>query len=96
MTDTPSSSADRAHHRKPSLNIQLVFQDKVIPMRLRPYTSAQKIMDTALQMWHLEPGLVRFVYGGQRIREYDTPEKLNMEDGDQVDVMVEQYGGSSP
>ncbi|KIY49637.1 ubiquitin-like protein, partial [Fistulina hepatica ATCC 64428] len=33
---------------------------------------------------------IRFLYDGERIAEDDTPEKLDMEDNDTIDVMVER------
>ena len=36
---------------------------------------------------------VRFLFDGTRINSDQTPEGLEMEDGDVIDVMVEQQGG---
>ena len=36
---------------------------------------------------------VRFLFDGNRINADQTPEGLDMEDGDVIDVMVEQQGG---
>ena len=36
----------------------------------------------------------RFIFDGERIKETDTPTSLEMENGDEIDVMVEQTGGS--
>ncbi|KAF8742546.1 hypothetical protein AX14_003581 [Amanita brunnescens Koide BX004] len=36
---------------------------------------------------------IRFLYDGCRIQDDDTPATLEMEDGDTIDVMVEQVGG---
>ena len=35
---------------------------------------------------------VRFLFDGERLRESQTPEYLEMEDGDVIDVMMEQVG----
>ena len=35
---------------------------------------------------------IRFLFDGSRINETQTPEELGMEDGDVIDVMVEQQG----
>ncbi|KAH8801868.1 hypothetical protein DL96DRAFT_771584 [Flagelloscypha sp. PMI_526] len=37
---------------------------------------------------------LRFLYKGNRINDDDTPSSLDMEEGDSIDVMVEQVGGS--
>jgi len=33
---------------------------------------------------------LRFLYDGERISENDTPDSLDMEDEDTIDVMIEQ------
>ena len=35
---------------------------------------------------------VRFLFDGERLRDTQTPEGLEMEDGDVIDVMMEQAG----
>ena len=37
---------------------------------------------------------VRFLFDGNRISPNQTPEELDMEDNDVIDVMVEQQGGA--
>jgi small ubiquitin-related modifier len=37
---------------------------------------------------------VRFLFDGQRLNSNQTPQELEMEDGDVIDVMVEQQGGA--
>ena len=39
------------------------------------------------------PNTWRFIFDGERIKETDSPESLEMENGDEIDVMVEQVGG---
>jgi hypothetical protein len=36
---------------------------------------------------------VRFLYDGERLLEKNTPNDLNMQNGDEIDVVVEQVGG---
>ena len=36
---------------------------------------------------------VRFVYDGNRLNPTDTPNSLEMEDGDAIDAFLEQIGG---
>ena len=37
---------------------------------------------------------VRFHFDGERLRETQTPSELDMEDGDAIDVSMEQVGGA--
>ena len=38
---------------------------------------------------------VRFLFDGNRVNPNQTPQELDMEDGDVIDVMVEQQGGGA-
>jgi small ubiquitin-related modifier len=37
---------------------------------------------------------LRFVFDGQAVNDTHTPNMLEMEDGDQLDAMAEQVGGT--
>jgi small ubiquitin-related modifier len=37
---------------------------------------------------------VRFLFDGERLHEGQTPKDLGMENGDEIDVVIEQVGGS--
>ena len=41
----------------------------------------------------IEPSTLRFVYDGQRIREDQTPQDLEMEEDDTIDAFSMQIGG---
>ena len=45
---------------------------------------------TRLQRKSLQPGSVRFLFDGERVREDQSPQELDMEDGDSLDAMMEQ------
>jgi small ubiquitin-related modifier len=36
---------------------------------------------------------VRFLFDGERLHEHTCPKDLNMENGDEIDVVIEQVGG---
>ena len=36
---------------------------------------------------------MRFLFDGGRLHEGQTPKELNMENGDEIDVVIEQTGG---
>ncbi|KAI5454807.1 SUMO protein smt3 [Naganishia albida] len=37
---------------------------------------------------------IRFFYDGRRVQDEDTPESLELEDGDAIEVQLEQVGGA--
>jgi small ubiquitin-related modifier len=46
-----------------------------------------------LKYIQLNTGQVRFLFDGERLHEGQTPKDLNMENGDEIDVVIEQVGG---
>jgi len=57
-------------------------------------TQLSKLMNAFCQRQGVQMNSVRFLFDGQRLTETQTPQQLDMEDGDVIDVMVEQLGGS--
>jgi small ubiquitin-related modifier len=45
-------------------------------------------------LFQLSINNVRFIFDAERLHETQTPKELNMENGDEIDVMFEQVGGS--
>ena len=50
-------------------------------------------MEAYCQRQGLSNNQCRFIFDGERIKDDDTPETLEMDNGDEIDVMVEQTGG---
>ena len=55
-------------------------------------TPLQKLMTAFCARQGLSVAAVRFLFDGSRISPRQTPRELEMEDGDIIDVMVEQRG----
>ena len=51
-------------------------------------------MDAYCQRQGLANNQCRFIFDGERIKDDDSPDSLEMENGDEIDVMVEQTGGA--
>ena len=69
---------------------------KHTPLRFRrckKTTALSKLMNAFCQRQGVNLNAVRFLFDGTRINSDQTPEGLEMEDGDVIDVMVEQQGG---
>lgn len=45
------------------------------------------------ELTQLNANNVRFLFDGERLHETQTPKDLNMENGDEIDVVIEQVGG---
>lgn len=77
------------------LNIKVKAQDGTeIFFKIKKSTQLKKLMDAYCQRQGLSNNQCRFIFDGERIKEDDTPDTLEMENGDEIDVMVEQTGGS--
>ena len=50
-------------------------------------------MDAYCSREQKERNAIRFLLEGTRIADGDTPESLEMEDGDSIEVFLEQQGG---
>ncbi len=83
------------NQQKPDeLNINVKSQDgNIICFKLKKNTQLKKLIDSYCNKNGLHPKSVRFIFEGERIKDTDTPEGLGMENGDEIDAMIEQHGG---
>ena len=76
------------------INIKVKAQDGTeIYFKIKRTTQLKKLMDAYCQRQGLANNQCRFIFDGERIKEDDSPDSLEMENGDEIDVMVEQTGG---
>jgi len=52
-----------------------------------------KVFNTYAQRKGVQVNSLRFLLDGDRIQNEDTPAKLELDDQDQIDCMLEQMGG---
>ena len=75
------------------LNLKVVTQDgNEIFFKMKKKAKIGKLMIAYCQRHGVNLNAVRFLFDGERLRESQTPEDLEMEDGDVIDVMMEQVG----
>lgn len=78
-------------------SIQLKVKDaqsREIVFKLKLTTPLRKLMDAYCTRQGLAPESVRFLYEGERIERDQTPGDLSMQDGDEIDALIEQTGGA--
>ncbi|KAJ3417101.1 Small ubiquitin- modifier 1 [Chytridiales sp. JEL 0842] len=76
------------------INLKVVGSDgHEIAFKIKRTTPLQRLMDAYAQKSGVAASSVRFIYDGSRIKADDTPDILDMEDGDQIQTMVMQVGG---
>ena len=87
---------DEAKDEKPdTINLKVVAQDgNEIFFKCKMKTQLNKLMKAFCSRNGVAQNSVRFLFDGNRINGSQTPQELDMEDGDVIDVMVEQQGGA--
>ena len=67
--------------------------DNEVNFALRKTTKMGKLMKVYLDRFDLHERSLRFLFDGRRINEDDTPESLEMETDDVIEVVGPQDGG---
>lgn len=75
------------------INIKVKTNDSEIHFRIKRSTPLSKLMNTYCEKQGKPAGSVRFMLDGARIEDHQTPDDLDMEDGDAIDAMIQQVGG---
>jgi len=90
QSPTDEKKGDNPEH----INIKVVSDDNSeVFFKIKRTTPFRKLMDAYCQRQGKSLTTVRFLYDGERISPDQTPEQLEMEDEDTIDVMIEQIGG---
>ncbi|KAG0335107.1 dolichyl-phosphate-mannose-protein mannosyltransferase pmt3 [Podila humilis] len=77
------------------INLKVVGADQTeVFFKIKRSTQLKKLMEAYCERQGKSVASVRFLYDGERIQATNTPNELEMDDGDSIDVMVEQIGGS--
>ncbi|OLL23402.1 Ubiquitin-like protein pmt3/smt3 [Neolecta irregularis DAH-3] len=84
--------ADIKANPQPQTHINIKDSQEVF-FKIRRETPLKKLMDAYHERTGRTTGTVRFLVDGERVKPDDTPNSLDMEDGDQIEVMIEQVGG---
>ena len=78
------------------LNLEVLDQDgRKLQFQVKKNTPLQKLMNAYCTHFNVDQGMTRFFFDGNRITKTDTPNSMEMEDGDAIDVMADQQGGEN-
>ncbi|KAL2354097.1 ubiquitin-related domain-containing protein [Cryomyces antarcticus] len=75
------------------LNIKVTDNNNEVFFKIKRTTALKKLMDAFCDRQGKSPQSVRFLFDGTRVSETDSPELLEMQDGDTLEVHQEQIGG---
>ncbi|KAK1570900.1 hypothetical protein Q3G72_008770 [Acer saccharum] len=85
----PNDQSGQAH-----INLKVKGQDgNEVFFRIKRSTQLKKLMNAYCDRQSVEINLIAFLFDGHRLRAEQTPDELEMEDGDEIDAMLHQTGG---
>ena len=91
----PTQDAAGAAPATEHINLKVKAQDGTeIYFKIKKTTALKKLMEAYCNRQGLSMNQCRFIFDGDRVREDQTPEQLEMDNGDEIDAMVEQTGGA--
>ncbi|CDK26888.1 unnamed protein product [Kuraishia capsulata CBS 1993] len=88
MSDTETKPDPDTH-----LNIKVSDGNSEIFFKIKKTTPLKRLMDAFCKRQGKPPGSLRFLYDGVRVEDTNTPEDLDMEEGDSIEAHREQTGG---
>lgn len=92
----PTTSDGLAKAKKEAVNPQHINLRVVAPdggevyFKIKRNTQLTKLMSAYCDRQALSPNSVRFLFDGQRLKDQDTPDALNMLDNDIIDCVLQQ------
>ncbi|KAK9733924.1 hypothetical protein RND81_04G101400 [Saponaria officinalis] len=76
------------------INLKVKGQDgNEVFFRIKRSTALKKLMNAYCDRQSVDPNSIAFLFDGRRLRADQTPDELEMEDGDEIDAMLHQTGG---
>jgi len=75
------------------LNIKVTDGNNEVFFKIKRSTQLKKLMDAFCERQGKDRKTVRFLFDGQKVQDHDSPDTLEMADGDTLEVHQEQIGG---
>ncbi|KAF4635690.1 hypothetical protein G7Y89_g2419 [Cudoniella acicularis] len=92
---SPDRSSPPVKDKPETLSIKVKDQNnQEMTFKIKYTTKLEKVMAAYCKAQEIDIGTRRFLFEGHRIQKDDTPQSLEMEDDDMIDVFVEQQGGT--
>ncbi|KAJ0768643.1 putative Ubiquitin-like domain-containing protein [Helianthus annuus] len=90
--DKKPATVDQGAH----INLKVKGQDgNEVFFRIKRSTQLKKLMNAYCDRQSVELNAIAFLFDGRRLRAEQTPDELEMEEGDEIDAMLHQTGGTS-
>ncbi|GFY99091.1 Small ubiquitin-related modifier like [Actinidia chinensis var. chinensis] len=97
VTSQPPAEEDKKPgDQSGHINLKVKGQDgNEVFFRIKRSTQLKKLMNAYCDRQSVEINSIAFLFDGRRLRGEQTPDELEMEDGDEIDAMLHQTGGSA-
>ncbi|EEU47662.1 uncharacterized protein NECHADRAFT_102348 [Fusarium vanettenii 77-13-4] len=92
---TPGGERAEAPANTEHLNIKVTDNNNEVFFKIKRTTKLEKLMGAFCERQGKALNSVRFLFDGTRVQPTDTPDALEMQDGDTLEVHQEQVGGCS-
>jgi len=89
MPQTPTGGANE------HLNIKVTDGNNEVFFKIKRSTKLEKLMRAFCERQGKDQKTARFLFEGQKVQKDDTPDTLEMQDGDSIEVHQEQIGGTA-
>lgn len=81
--------ADSTH-----INLKVTDGNSEVYFKIKKVTNLKRLMDAFCKRQGRQSSSLKFLYDGHRLEGDETPESLDMEEGDVIEAHREQVGGS--
>ncbi|KAF3669610.1 Small ubiquitin-related modifier 1 [Capsicum annuum] len=86
------SANDQSDH----INLKVKSQDgNEVFFRIKRSTQLKKLMKAYCDRLSVNFNAIAFLFDDRRLKAEQTPDELEMEDGDEIDAMLHQTGGTT-
>eukprot|EP00729_Bicosta_minor_P008130 gene8130-10044_t len=93
MSDSKDGIKDDGDETK-FINLKVMSQDKTeVHFKIKRTTPMLKLKKAYCKRQGIQIDHVRFLFDGDALADGETPDSLEMEDNDLIDVVVKQTGG---
>lgn len=92
--NSPAVKAPETPAQTKHISIKVTDNNNEIVFKIKTSAQLNKLMQIYCDRHGKDPRTVRFLFEGERIQGSKTPDELEMEDGDTIQVFYEQQGGS--
>ena len=94
MADSEDKKPEKKEGGEGSLNIRIRDQTgEETFFKVKKTTKLDKVFNAYSTRKGVAATSLRFLFDGSRVRGDQTPADIDLEDGDQLDCMLEQQGG---